>query len=526
MKEKLNTQPSLCMVAFFFDSGKIDNPFYGEVIFEYLIKGNELSNNISKVVVSEGDIFQREIYDDITPYIIKNELCTIKKLDEQCRDYIFVVLIEDISVNIAKKIDKRIKEECIAYLGMTSIDIDSTDVRKQFWKNLIRDYSIEGTTLTCFGYEETGFAYFEKAKEYGFQVNYDGFPNEMECENKLLLFSTRQSSFITRVKQLEMKKGRNDSDRGISEMNFSLVKEVEIAGVQIWKAIEDINRVYIPKKGNAIVVDYLFTSLYQAAQGIERLFKILIELMYYDDNSYDERKINELLLSHNHVGMYDFVNKKEKLSFGKNEKKFLECISRFYNEGRYNRFRYNEDNLMELKLLQDFGTDIKEGEFDDRVKHQYSKAIGHISHTLYDVISKISIKLNIYVYELNSDSVANFVLRKYYKDDLYEILKEIENSKRELLWYVLKKGKNFSITQAGEKIESLPFDYMDMQMFLKELICNTNSGELIYNFVSNEYDEQVAEDKDKWKERLKFIEIIGNTNVYLEEDEWSHKEDK
>ena len=119
MKEKLNTQPSLCMVAFFFDSGKIDNPFYGEVIFEYLIKGNELSNNISKVVVSEGDIFQREIYDDITPYIIKNELCTIKKLDEQCRDYIFVVLIEDISVNIAKKIDKRIKEECIAYLGMT-----------------------------------------------------------------------------------------------------------------------------------------------------------------------------------------------------------------------------------------------------------------------------------------------------------------------------------------------------------------------------------------------------------------------
>ena len=40
----------------------------------------------------------------------------------------------------------------------------------------------------------------------------------------------------------------------------------------------------------------------------------------------------------------------------------------------------------QLKLLQDFGTDIKEGEFDDRVKHQYSKAIGHISHTLYDVI--------------------------------------------------------------------------------------------------------------------------------------------
>ncbi|WP_302925449.1 hypothetical protein [Holdemania filiformis] len=198
MKEDLN----LCMVAFLFDSGKIESSFYGEVIFEHLIKGNELSNNMSKVVVSEGDVFHREAYDDITPYTIKNELCTIKKVDDKCRDYIFAVLIEDISVNNAIKLDKRIKEECIAYLGMTSIDIDSTDVRKQFWKMLRRDYSIEGETLTCFGNEEAGFAYSKKAKEYGFRVNYDGFPDEQECDNQIRLFSTRQSSFITKVEQL------------------------------------------------------------------------------------------------------------------------------------------------------------------------------------------------------------------------------------------------------------------------------------------------------------------------------------
>ena len=101
MKEDLN----LCMVAFLFDSGKIESSFYGEVIFEHLIKGNELSNNMSKVVVSEGDVFHREAYDDITPYTIKNELCTIKKVDDKCRDYIFAVLIEDISVNNAIKLD-------------------------------------------------------------------------------------------------------------------------------------------------------------------------------------------------------------------------------------------------------------------------------------------------------------------------------------------------------------------------------------------------------------------------------------
>lgn len=202
MKEDLD----LCMVAFLFDSGKIESSFYGEVIFEHLIKGNELSHNMSKVVVSEGDVFHREAYDDITPYTIKNELCTIKKVDDKCRDYIFAVLIEDISVNNAHQLDKRVKEECTAYLGMTSIDVDSTDVRKQFWKMLIRDYSIEGETLTCFGNEEAGFAYYEKAKEYGFRVNYDGFPDEQECDNQIRLFSTRQSSFITKVEQLKVKK--------------------------------------------------------------------------------------------------------------------------------------------------------------------------------------------------------------------------------------------------------------------------------------------------------------------------------
>ena len=31
----------------------------------------------------------------------------------------------------------------------------------------------------------------------------------------------------------------------------------------------------------------------QAAQGIERLFKILIELMYYENTSYDKQKVDE-----------------------------------------------------------------------------------------------------------------------------------------------------------------------------------------------------------------------------------------
>lgn len=523
MKKNFDEEQDLCMAAFLFDSGKIGDSFYGEKVFEYIIMGNELLDNMNKVVVSIGDIFHREIYNDITPFVINDELCTINKTIEKCSNYIFAVLIEDVFVNNAKAIDKRIKEDCSAYLGMTSIDVNSTDDRKQFWKMLRRAYSIEGETLTCFGYEEAGFSYFTKAKEYGFRVNYDGFPDEQECDNQIRLFSTRQSSFITKVEQLEMKRGRNDSDRGILEMNYSLVKEVEVAGVQIWKAIEDINRVYIPKNENGVIIDYLFTSLYEAAQGIERLFKILIELMVYDGNTYDRKKVDKLLLSHNHVGMCAFLDKHQKLSIGKNERKLLEVISRFYNEGRYNRFKYSENNIMELKLLQEFGNDIKEEDFDNEIKHRYGKAIGKISHILYGAISKMSLKLNIYVYELNSDSVARFVFFDY-RDDLYEVLKEIENSKRELLWYVLNKGKDMAITEAGKGIEVLPFDDMEVEMYLEELVCNMNSGSLIYDFVSNEYDEQIAEDKEKWRKRLEFIELIGNANIYWNYDEWDDEE--
>lgn len=523
MKNTNEKTKDLCMVVYFFDSGKVGTSAYGEKVFECLINGNELVNNGIKVVVSLGDVFEDEIYCDITPFTINDELCTIPRKEYRCKDYFYAVLMEDITIENAKKLDQRIRKESSAYLGMTSIDINSTDIRKQFWKGLLRMYSIEATTLTFFGDEEECFPYVQKAKEYGFKVNYDGFPDEEICDNQQLLFSTRQSSFITKLEQLEVIKGKNDSDRGIMEMNYALVKEVEIAGVQIWKAIEDINRVYIPKVGKYMVVDYLFTSLYQAAQGIERLLKILIELMDYK-NSYDKQKVDDLLMSHKHVGMYEFIEKEKRITFSKNERKFMELISRFYNEGRYHRFKYSENDIMELKLLQEFGKDLpKEEEFDEKIKHRYGKTIGSISHKLYNAIYNISRELNIYVYELNCDSVARFVLNDYYKDDLYDILKEIENSKKELLWYAFKKGKELAISEYGEEIETLPFEDVGDIAFFEELIKNNNSGSIIYEFVSNEYDEQVAEDKEKWKERLNFIDIIGNTNICFIDDEWDEE---
>ena len=165
MGKKVNGKQSLCMVALMFDRGKISCSFYGDWIYEYIIRGKELLRNGTKVVVSEGDIFESDLKGDITPFTIYDEMCTIEKNDEPNKVSIYAVTIEDISISTAKKLDNRMKKECKAYLGMTSIDINSTDDRKQFWKKLIRAYSIEWETFTCFGCEEEGFLHDEKITE-------------------------------------------------------------------------------------------------------------------------------------------------------------------------------------------------------------------------------------------------------------------------------------------------------------------------------------------------------------------------
>lgn len=511
------------IIAFVFDSGKIEDCFYGNVVFKSVFKDKEVMGNPEKIIVSQGDILDYHVFEDITPYLIQNDLCTIKRSQDRYKDNLFVFLLEDIDADIARCIDVRLREEAGAYIGMTSIDVNSTDVRKQFWKSLIRSFSIEYDSITVFGMaEEEDFPYYEAAISLGFHVTYDNFPYGIDGYHDNL-FSTRQSTMIHSISQLQYVKGRSDSDRGILEMNFSLVKEVGIAGVQIWKAMEDINRVTVMRADNKysyVVTDYLFTSLYQAAQGMERLLKVLLELYAYDVTDKQERvKINNLLYGHNHSAMFDFLSEKSGLKLKPIGKKLLNALMVFYSEARYHRYSYSDNNMLELKILRDFGADVSEENYDDAVKHLYGRAIGQTTHTLYNHIIKLSYHLNIYVYELDSNSVANFALNDYFGDDLYTLLKQIELSKKELIWYLIREGSTLPAAGLAGELPALPFEQCDIQVFLNDLTADRNSASiLLYNFVSDAYDELVEKDKAEWKERMEAIDaLVGNTEVYFGE---------
>ena len=104
--------------------------------------------------------------------------------------------------------------------------------------------------------------------------------------------------------------------------------------------------------------------------------------------------------------------------------------------------------------------------------------------------------------------MSAFVFLEGYQEDLYSVLEEIELSKKELLWFLIKKGGKLQLKEFGKEYKELSFEEVELQNYLHELISNKNSGEMIYEFVSNEYDEMIAEDKEKWKKRLEFIKFI------------------
>ena len=268
-------------------------------------------------------------------------------------------------------------------------------------------------------------------------------------------------------------------------------------------------------------------SLYEAAQGVERLLKIIIDMMNYRNTSFDKKHIDKLLFGHNHCAMFDLISKNKNVSLKPKSKELLNTLYKFYSEARYNRFHYNKNNVLEVELLRRFGQDISEEDFDEKIKHQYGKALGNIAQTLYKLIIDISHELNIYVYEIHSESVAKYALNKYFGNDLYETLKRIERSKKEFIWYLIRCGKEHLSSKMIENIEQLPFESCYIPDLIQSLITNKNSCSSLHDIVSDEYEEMIENNKPKWLERIETIDyVIGNPYLILNYDEDSELYDE
>lgn len=503
--------------AFIFDSGRLGSTFYGKAVFENMLRGKELSSNASKIIVSLGDIIFDQNYIDIEPFVIKDEFCTIDfdllLHKERFQDFPFCWIVENLSTDLAQTIDRRLKKSLQGYVGLSHIDPTNSLIRKQFWKNMIRKFSIFKDTIICFqdSHLEGPFIYLDTATELGYKVKY--------CENAEYISieesSELQSNVIKSDADLEiMPPQKKDIDRNLFTLNFSIREELQISGSLIWRSINSLDKIHFSEYStvNEHLIEYPFLTLYHASQGIERIQKAIIELICKKNHIKESEKdeIYELLMSHEHECLNQWIEEKMEITFNSNCKKLISVLRRFYNTARYARYSdetYTSPSTSEINLMME----LKSKNCSDvncSIKNNFGNFIGQLTNTYYKVFHQLCNDLNIYAYEIESDSPALIVYGLRDKSlNLYTELKRRQKAKKEILYWLIKAPTTYpKYSFATEPV--LNFDAEMIEHYLNELISTPEDSYDYFDEVDYLYDELCTHDKEKWKQRLGLLDYL------------------
>ena len=395
--------------SFIFDSGKLGNSFYGEVVFQYMLKGGELSKNPTEIIVSLGDILINNRYVDIEPYAIKDEYCTLNfddlLRDNQFKDFPFCWIVENLSGEIACAIDARLKENAKGYVGLSRVDKLSTFERKQFWKYAVKKFSLYGDTITSFQDPqlEGEFVHLEIASQLGYKVKYEPPYGELEDDEGVISVQNKN------------KKQAKDVDRDLFTLNFSIRQELQISGALLWKSINALSKIYfnIDGKANEHLVEYPFFTLYFASQGIERMQKAIVELICKKIHIQESEKdsVYDLLTSHAHDRLNNWIEEKENIKVDTNCRKLIDILTRFYSTVRYARYSdesYLKSTTPEYDLLLEMKSS-KGSDLNNDIKNTFGNSLGRLAYIYFAVYDKLCSELNIFAYELEYDSAACIV---------------------------------------------------------------------------------------------------------------------
>lgn len=490
--------------VFIFDREKLGSHFYGEVVFEHMLKGRELSDNTTSVTISMGDIFIKHPLIDIEPYVIKDEYCTLAFDDllgnNRFKDFPYCWVVDNLSSEIAGAIDKRLKENVSGYAGLSRVDKLSTLERRQFWKYVVKKLSLYGNTITSFQDPEFEgiFSYSNVATQLGYEIKYDPqFDEEQDTEETNNVQNTDK-----------------DIDRDLLTLNFSIRQELQISGALLWKSINALSKIDFRADGEANdhLVEYPFFTLYFASQGIERMQKAIVELICKKNHIPEQEKDSayELLMSHSHDRLNNWIEEKTSIQTNTNCRKLLDILSRFYNTVRYARYSdetYLKSTTPEYDLLSELKAS-NSSESNDEIKNNFGNYLGRLAHAYFSVYNDLCLELSIYAYELDYDSAACIVYGHGKKPkNLYREFERRQKAKKEVLYWLMKKAALYPKYSIAE-VDTLDFDTDSIEHYLWELISNSEDSQDYYDEVDCLYDELCAQDKAKWKERLEFLDYF------------------
>lgn len=200
--------------------------------------------------------------------------------------------------------------------------------------------------------------------------------------------------------------------------NFKLGEEQEIACNFIYDAIRNLNEMETLSLETEV-----FPVLYNLSIGIERLLKVAIVLVEYN-NDLDIDDFEKSLITHNHMDLYNRLKQNNSLKFGKAHIELLSLLSNFYKSHRYDRFSLQSarslakekiafhtylNKYLKIDLLESFPFVAVWNTIS--IKKFVGRVVKKIAKEVYNVIESAADRKNIYTYEISgSDSKAAKVL--------------------------------------------------------------------------------------------------------------------
>lgn len=296
--------------------------------------------------------------------------------------------------------------------------------------------------------------------------------------------------------------------------NFKLGEEQEIACNFIYDGLRNLHDI-----DSLSDVREIFPILYNLSIGIERLLKVAVILLEFNDET-DIEKFEKSLITHSHISLVDRIKKRTSFNIGIEHMALLELLSGFYKNHRYDRFNFSSLTLISKDkealhgyLHKYLKIDTKEEyplivvQNSAEIQKFIGKVVKNIVKKIYSIIDKAATEKNIYTYEITGSSSKAAKILWGGEDITFE---REDTALIEILIFLLQT-KDSPLVDFIKKIEPLPLDSALDSDYLNFILHK-------HSYKSSSIIDEVEscqEDVLNLKGRLEIIDLIKNPNTFI-----------
>jgi hypothetical protein len=296
--------------------------------------------------------------------------------------------------------------------------------------------------------------------------------------------------------------------------NFALGTELDLAGTFVYNGIKSLHDLEFLDQA----VD-IFEVLYNLSVGIERLLKVAVILIEHNAQT-DIEKLEESLLTHSTIELANRVQVHVDLGLTDLHREWLTVLSKFYKSYRYGRYSFHAvpDVFEEKRVFQEFLAKHLRFELDndpwasprntDQIRRFVGKVVKRITDRLFKIVDQRATALNIYTYEIRSDSKA---IKTFFGKRLDFIDETIK--KKELLLFLMSVKADGAHLRLLKSVEALDLDVAEVPAYIKALL-----NDLHLHHVGGYVDELYTDVKDV-RNRLGLLSIMESTHAAYDEDD-------